>query len=217
MLPTRWLVTCAALFAFASGRSGDGGGPETKLVLYPIVGKGGIITYSTVDPYDPALEAQRRAALWEQQRRDALNAVRQANMRAESMRRQARTEQFRQDQRALWAYEDTRRANVQADLRPQLDRQRWEIAEQSPGRLDSWPGAEATRLRAGVSGPGRRIAPDAATAGRTEPATATGIAALARAMEVRHVRVAASRTLVADCPESRAEVLTTSPGPHVRG
>jgi hypothetical protein len=137
---------CAALLAFASGCSGGRGGPETKLVLYPVVGNGGIMTYSTVDPYDPALEAQRLAAMWDRQRRDELNQVRQANMRAESMRRQARTEQFHQDQRALWAYEDTRRANVQADQRRQLDRQRWEFAGQSPGRWDSWPGAEATRL-----------------------------------------------------------------------
>jgi hypothetical protein len=146
MLPSRWLLTCAALLGFASGCSGGRGGPETKLLLYPVAGKGGIITYSTVDPYDPALEAQRQAALWEQQRRDELDQVREENMRAESMRRQARAEQFRQEQRALWAYQDARRANDRADLSRQMDRQRCEIARQSPGPLDSWPGTEATRL-----------------------------------------------------------------------
>src|SRR5262245_54391613 len=123
MLPPRFLVTCAALLAFASGCSGGRGGPETKLVLYPVVGKGGIITYSTKDPYDPTREEQRRAALWDQQWRDELNQVREENMRAESMRRQARAEQFRQEQRTLWAYQDARRENERADLRRQLDRQ----------------------------------------------------------------------------------------------
>jgi hypothetical protein len=146
MLPSRWLLTCAALLAFASGCSGGRGGPDTKLVLYPVAGKGGIITYSTKDPYDPAFEAQRRAALWDQQRRDDLNRVRQENIRAESMSRQARFEQFRQEQRALWAYQDARRANVQADLRRQMDRERWEIAGQSSRQVGSWPEAEAVRL-----------------------------------------------------------------------
>ncbi len=146
MLHHRWLLTCAALLASAAGCSGGGGGTETKLVLYPVAGKGGVITYRAEDPHDPALEEQRRAALWERQRRDELNQVRQENLRAESLRRQSRGEQFRQEQRALQAYQDARLANDRANLLRRLDRQHGEVVRPPSARSDSSPGAEANRL-----------------------------------------------------------------------
>jgi hypothetical protein len=117
MLLPRRSVACLALLASVSGCSGSS---EPKVTLYPVVDERGLITYMTEDPYDAAVEKDRRNAElrheWSQQQA-ALSRGRQQNveaMQAEALSRQARQEQFRQEQRDTQAYQDMRRQNERA-------------------------------------------------------------------------------------------------------